>query len=78
MAAPGAGVRALNVRSQNIAAQHKRLYTHLHTMFEVHCAPNIGLFVSSTSSIGGFSPGQQCLGLFSWALPRQSFGQRNV
>jgi hypothetical protein len=78
MAAPGAGVRALNVRSQNIAAQHERLYTHSHTVFEMRCTSNIGPFVSSTSSIGGFSPGQQCLGLFSWALAGQPLRWRNV
>jgi hypothetical protein len=54
--APG----TLNVFDSFIAAQQKRLYTQSNAVIFT------GTIVSSTSSIGGFSPRQQCLGLFYW------------
>ena len=66
---------ASNASSQIIAAQQKRPYTHSHAVIEPSAMRWLWLrksshptFVSSTSSIGGFSPGQQCLGLFSWGF----------
>ncbi|MEO8057750.1 MAG: hypothetical protein ABI671_05450, partial [Burkholderiales bacterium] len=62
MAARRAGAQTLNDWHHDIAAQHKRLYTRSHTVIQLLHALIPGPIVSSTSSIGGFSPGQQCLG----------------
>jgi hypothetical protein len=46
--------------------QQKRLYTHRKHTPIGSSKRSVATIVSSTSSIGGFSPRQQCLGLFSW------------